>query len=56
MQWAARDLPEEEQQSVYQAYHERWAAVPLQVCLDLRGFYVKIGQVVAGIPDIVPEP
>ena len=24
---------------------KRWADEPLKVCLDLRGFYVKIGQV-----------
>ncbi|EGB11716.1 hypothetical protein AURANDRAFT_17497, partial [Aureococcus anophagefferens] len=39
----------------YEAYHARWADEPLKVCLDLRGFYVKIGQVMSGQPDLIPE-
>ena len=46
----------EAEKAAFRAYHERWADEPLKVCLDLRGFYVKIGQVMSGQPDLLPEP
>ncbi len=49
-------LPEELQKPHFDEYHEKWAHEPLRVCLALRGFYVKIGQIMAGAPDVLPKP
>jgi len=54
--WRARGLPEAAASAAFRAYHVRWADEPLAVCLDLRGFYVKIGQILSGQPDMIPEP
>ncbi|KAH8045614.1 ABC1 family-like protein [Aureococcus anophagefferens] len=53
--WDVRGAPEAAAAAAYEAYHARWADEPLKVCLDLRGFYVKIGQVMSGQPDLIPE-
>jgi len=56
VRYRVRGLPPQEEQARFAAFHEKWAGLPLRVCLDLRGFYIKIGQVVAGVPDLVPSP
>ena len=49
--------PEDVRRRAFDAYHERWRDAPLRVCLDLRGFYVKVGQLCAGFPgDGLPTP
>ena len=54
--WRVRGRTEADAAAAFRAYHQRWADEPLAVCLDLRGFYVKIGQVMSGQPDMIPEP
>lgn len=50
-------LPEEVRRRKFDEYHERWKDEPLRICLSLRGFYVKVGQICAGFPgDGLPEP
>ena len=49
--------PDEQRRAAYAAYHDKWRDEPLRVCLDLRGFYVKVGQLCAGFPgDGLPAP
>ena len=49
--------PEDARRAAFDAYHEKWRDEPLRVCLDLRGFYVKVGQLCAGFPgDGLPPP
>lgn len=51
------NLPEEVRRRELDAYHHKWRDEPLRVCLDLRGFYVKVGQLCAGFPgDGLPAP
>jgi len=55
--WRTRNETEKVQRMAFDAFHEAWAQAPLQLCLDLRGFYVKIGQIMAGsFPDALPKP
>ena len=49
-------LSETEQQKAFDEYHAKWADEPLRVCLELRGFDVKMGQVMSGQPDMLPQP
>jgi len=50
-------LPEEVRRSRFNEYHHKWKDEPLRICLSLRGFYVKVGQICAGFPgDGLPEP
>ena len=52
-----RGLPEDVKRKALDEYHEKWRDEPLRVCLDLRGFYVKVGQLCAGFPgDGLPAP
>jgi len=38
-------------------FHSKWAKAPLNVVLELRGFYVKVAQQMAGMPDaFIPKP
>ena len=43
--YSTKGKSEGEVEKAFKAYHEKWADEPLRVCLKLRGFYVKIGQV-----------
>lgn len=55
--YQVRSSPEDVQREAFDAYHEKWRDEPLRVCLDLRGFYVKVGQLCAGFPgDGLPPP
>ena len=50
-------LPADVRQKKFDEYHEKWKDEPLRICLSLRGFYVKVGQICAGFPgDGLPEP
>ena len=52
-----RGLPDEVKRKALDEYHDKWRDEPLRVCLDLRGFYVKVGQLCAGFPgDGLPAP
>ena len=56
MWYRIKGLPPETQRRHLDEYHSKWRDEPLRVCLDLRGFYVKVGQVCAGFPgDGLPE-
>eukprot|EP00928_Gymnodinium_smaydae_P090091 TRINITY_DN73948_c0_g1_i1.p1 TRINITY_DN73948_c0_g1~~TRINITY_DN73948_c0_g1_i1.p1 ORF type:complete len:753 (-),score=157.61 TRINITY_DN73948_c0_g1_i1:296-2389(-) len=46
----------EEEERCRNAFHESWAQKPLSVCLRLGGFYIKLGQVLSSIPDVLPAP
>ena len=50
-----RALPAEEQDEAFAAYHQHWANEPLKMCLELRGYYLKLGQALAGQPDLLPD-
>eukprot|EP00966_Prymnesium_polylepis_P164327 3799055-Prymnesium_polylepis.3 len=55
--YSVRSAPEDYRRVAFEAYHEKWRDEPLRVCLDLRGFYVKVGQLCAGFPgDGLPPP
>jgi hypothetical protein len=48
LSFRVRHLSEELQRPHFLKYHEKWAEEPLRVCLKLKGFYVKMGQVLSG--------
>jgi hypothetical protein len=50
------DLPAEEQKARFLDFHTEWAEQPLAGVLSLRGYYVKIGQVVSNQPALLPKP
>jgi len=37
------------------AFHEKWGHIPVDLCLKMRGFYVKIGQIMSGQPELCPK-
>ena len=47
-------LPAAAQAVEYAAFHERHKDEPLQLILELRGFWVKLGQKLAGLPGEIP--
>jgi aarF domain-containing kinase len=49
-------LSEAEQQKHFNEFHVRYADEPLRIALKLRGFYVKMGQVISNQPALLPEP
>ncbi|KAL1520442.1 hypothetical protein AB1Y20_022024 [Prymnesium parvum] len=54
--WGAHsDVEAPEVESVYAQLHNTYAPQVLQLILQLRGFYIKLGQVVSVI-DLVPQP
>lgn len=40
----------------WERHHRRAGADMYQLCIDLRGFYVKVGQFLGSRPDFVPKP
>ena len=55
--YRTRSVSDDARRQEFDAYHEKWRDEPLRVCLDLRGFYVKVGQLCAGFPgDGLPLP
>ena len=38
------------------AVHDRWAALPYAVCVRMGGYYTKVGQCLAGVPNSLPAP
>lgn len=40
----------------WERHHRRAGADMYQLCVDLRGFYVKVGQFLGSRPDFVPKP
>ena len=54
--WGARsDVEAPELRSIYEQLHRRYAPQVLELILKLRGFYIKLGQVVSVI-EIIPAP
>jgi predicted unusual protein kinase regulating ubiquinone biosynthesis (AarF/ABC1/UbiB family) len=57
LSYLVRGMPDEARRRAFDEYHQQWCDEPLRVCLDLRGFYVKVGQLCAGFPgDGLPLP
>ncbi|GMH69907.1 hypothetical protein TrST_g14123 [Triparma strigata] len=52
---SAFGLSREEEREMMKDFHNDWYALPLEIILHLRGFYVKAGQVVSSNPNILPE-
>ena len=50
-----KGLPKAERDAIVVAYAEDNRDVPLKACLSLGGFYIKIGQMLAGFP-AMPQP
>jgi len=50
-QWLLLPASEEERVAAFQRLHERHAPSVLAAILDLRGFYIKIGQVISSFGD-----
>ena len=52
-----RNFPQEERDKRFDALHEEWAPAALKKIVELRGFYVKIGQMAAtNIGNAFPPP
>ena len=50
-----RGAPASEQQAAFAALHERYADRVLDTIQDLRGIFIKLGQVMSTRPELVPE-
>eukprot|EP00937_MAST-01D_sp_MAST-1D-sp2_P006866 g6866.t1 len=50
-QWAVRDMPEVEEAASWQALHNKYAPIAKDICLDLRGFYLKNAQLLSVLSD-----
>lgn len=48
-------LNNEENRKLEQEFHDKYHALPLKIILNLRGFYIKAGQVISSNPNILPE-
>ena len=46
---------EEEETAAYNILHERYSSKVMSTLRDLRGFYIKVGQVMANRNDILPD-
>ena len=55
IEWQTKLLPEEEQKRIFKPLHVKYAPQINQLILNLRGFYIKIGQVVSSRSDFVPQ-
>ncbi|CAK0845785.1 unnamed protein product, partial [Prorocentrum cordatum] len=56
MERMLRSVDEGEAKDRWKSLHEKHAGSLLDVCLDMRGFYVKIGQVCSTRRDMFPGP
>jgi len=57
LHYRIKGFSDELQAPHWNEFHKHWAKEPLLVVLHLRGFYVKVAQMIAGMPDmIVPKP
>ena len=45
----------EKRDVIYQQLHQRYAPHTLQIILDMKGLFIKIGQVLSSRPDFVPK-
>lgn len=52
--WRYADASDDEQAAIYQTLHQRFAPVALDLIIDLRGLFVKFGQVCSVRPELVP--
>lgn len=50
------NLSEADRARYWTRAHEKYAPRVLKLLVDLRGFYVKIGQVASSVPDMFPGP
>lgn len=49
-------LVEEERRKRFNEFHVVWAEVPLQIVLQLQGFYIKVAQITSALPEVVAAP
>lgn len=55
LQWKLAKTPEEEANAIWDKVHEEYAPKVLDIFLELKGIYIKVGQVMASRSDICPE-
>lgn len=53
-EWRVKDLPEEEQREAFSRLHRVYAPLALQDILELRGLYIKLGQIMTTRADYAP--
>eukprot|EP00944_MAST-04C_sp_MAST-4C-sp1_P001039 g1039.t1 len=54
VEWQVRNLPEAEQDKRFNALHDMYAPIAMDIILDMGGFYIKIGQMGSVRDDFVP--
>eukprot|EP01113_Clastostelium_recurvatum_P048791 TRINITY_DN8957_c0_g1_i1.p1 TRINITY_DN8957_c0_g1~~TRINITY_DN8957_c0_g1_i1.p1 ORF type:complete len:614 (-),score=113.51 TRINITY_DN8957_c0_g1_i1:100-1941(-) len=54
-EYRTKDMPEDVQQQRFDALHDRYAPQILALILNLKGLYIKVGQVAAMRPDMLPK-
>ena len=55
VEWQVSDLPPAEQEKHYQYLHDIYCNEPLRVILELKGFYIKMGQVMSSMNEELPK-
>lgn len=55
-EWRTAGLPEEEQDEALERLHEKYAPVAEKVVRELKGFYIKLGQMGSTRADFIAEP
>ena len=54
VEWQVRNLPEPDQDKRFNALHDMYAPIAMDIILDMGGFYIKIGQMGSVRDDFVP--
>jgi aarF domain-containing kinase len=50
-----RRYDKDQRDVIYDKLHDRYAPLVLEIILDLKGLYVKLGQIISSRPDFVPK-
>lgn len=53
--YKTKNWPSKERDAAFQPLHEKYSPMALDIILQLRGFYIKIGQIGVGIGDLMPK-
>ena len=48
-------LERQHRDDIYDRLHERYAPIALEIILEMRGLFIKIGQVMSSRPDFIPK-
>ena len=48
LSWRHRKSSNEVSNRAFELFHSAHANIPLRICLELRGFYIKVGQLLSG--------